>query len=233
MEFKESTQSILTKNQEFTVTLLETEKPSCIGVFAAGRGGNPSRYLLLLRTLAEQGCTVIAPHFQMFESPLPTNEELDTRIRLLETVIEHYSYVHEKITGIGHSIGGTLLLTLAGGNALTYSGHQLRTQSIWRFDRLALMAPPVDFFLHPEALQAVNTQVYLRNGGTDTITPPSKALRLKEQFRNPSQIEFILDEQAGHFSYMNELPPGVKDTQPNRQDFLADLANDIAGYITS
>jgi hypothetical protein len=95
------------------------------------------------------------------------------------------------------------------------------------------LAPPVDFFLHPGALQSVDTQIYLRNGGKDTVTPPSKALLLKQIFEKQCQINLLLDEEAGHFSYMDELPPQIEDSQPNRKAFLVNLARDIAQYITS
>jgi len=233
MDFSESTQPIPGNGKEFTVTLLEAKQPTCVGIFAAGRGGSPVRYLPLLRAVAQQGCTIIAPHFEMLLSLTPTKEELEVRIEMLEIVLKLYSHAHQTMVGIGHSIGGTLLLALAGGKALTYSGQHIAPNSIWKFERLALLAPPVGYFLHPGALQSVDTQIYLRNGGKDTVTPPSKALLLKQIFEKQGQIEFLLDEEAGHFSYMDELPPQIEDSQPNRKMFLVNLATDIAHYITS
>ncbi|CAM3838381.1 alpha/beta hydrolase [Mucilaginibacter galii] len=233
MDFSESTQLIQSNGKEFTVTLLEAKQPLCVGIFAAGRGGSPVRHLPLLRALAQQGCTIIAPHFELLIPLTASKEELDARIEMLEIVLRLYSHAHIPMVGIGHSIGGTLLLVLAGGKALTSSGHQLGIHSIWKFERLALLAPPVDFFMHPGALQTVDTQIYLRNGGKDTVTSPSKALLLKQIFEKQGQVEFILDEEAGHFSYMDELPPQIEDTQPDRKVFLENLAMDIAQYITS
>jgi hypothetical protein len=231
--FFESTQSIKSSGKELSVTILEARQPSCVGIFAVGRGGSPVRHLPLLRAVAEQGCTIIAPHFEMLASLTPAKEELEARIDQLETVLRMYSHLHQTIIGIGHSVGGTLLLALAGGKALTLSGHRIGPNSIWKFDRLALLAPPVGYFLHPGALQSVNTQIYLRNGSKDTVTPPSKALLLKQIFEKQGQIDFVLDEEAGHFSYMDELPPQIEDSQPNRNVFLADLARDIAQFVTS
>ncbi len=54
----------------------------------------------------------------------------------------------------------------------------------------------------------------------------------KEELDEEGQINFVLDEEAGHFSYMDELPPQVADSQPDRTVFLADLAKDIAQFIT-
>jgi hypothetical protein len=233
MDFSESTQSIQSNEKQFTVSVLEAMQPSCVVVFAAGRGGSPVRHLPLLRVVAQYGCTIIAPHFEMLTSLTPAKAELDARIKMLEIVLRLYSHVHQTIVGIGHSIGATLLLTLAGGKGLTYSGHHIGPNSIWKFERLALLAPPVDFFMHPGALQSVDTQIYLRNGSKDTVTPPSKALLLKHMFEKQVQINFLLDEEAGHFSYMDELPPQIEDSQPNRKVFLVNLATDIAQYVTS
>jgi len=230
MNLSESTQLIQCEGKEYTLTVLEAKHPSCTGVFVAGRGGNPGRHLALLRVLTELGCTMVAPHFQMLASAVPTKAELDERVALLETVLGQYA--NEKTIGVGHSIGGTLLLALAGGQALTHSAQGFGPKKRWKFDRLALLAPPLDFFLHPGALQSVDTPIYLRNGGMDVITPPGKALRFKQQFGQQGQIDFILDEQAGHFSYMDELPPQIEDTQPDRHRFLANLAIDIGHFLT-
>ncbi|GAB2697129.1 hypothetical protein GCM10027037_21410 [Mucilaginibacter koreensis] len=169
----------------------------------------------------------------MLNALTPAKEELEARIERLEISLKMYSHFDQPMAGIGHSIGATLLLTLAGGKAITFSGNHLGAKSIQKFDRLALLAPPVDFFLHPGALQLVDTQIYLRNGGKDNITPAAKALLFKETFDNQDQIKLVLDEEAGHFSYMDELPPQIEDCQPNRNAFLSDLAKDVAQFIAS
>jgi hypothetical protein len=40
-------------------------------------------------------------------------------------------------------------------------------------------------------------------------------------------------EGAGHFSFMNELPPQMTDPLPNRDAFLADLADSVGRFVTS
>ncbi|MCO5936780.1 hypothetical protein NAF17_14650 [Mucilaginibacter sp. RB4R14] len=233
MDFSEITQSIQNNKKEFTITILEATQALCVVIFVAGRGGSPVRHLPLLRVVAQHGCTVIAPHFEMLPSLTPTKEELNARIEQLETVLRDYSHSHQTLIGLGHSIGATLLLALAGGKALTFSGHGIGPHSIWKFERLALLAPSVDFFLHPGALQTVNTQIYLRNGRKDTVTPPSKALLLKQILEKQGHVDFLLDEEAGHFSYMDELPPQIEDSQSNREVFLVDLARNIAQFVTT
>lgn len=233
MDFSEKTQLIQCDEKESAVTILEVHQPSCVVIFAAGRGGNPVRHLPLLRAVAQQKCTIIAPHFEMLTSLNPSKEELDWRIKQLEMVLNLYSTVDDAVVGIGHSIGATLLLALAGGKAVTLSGHRIGSGATWKFKRIVLLAPPVGYFLHPGALQSIDAQVYLRNGIKDTITPFSKAILLKETFEKHVEIKFLLDEEAGHFSYMDEPPPQTKDSQPNRKIFLANLARDIAQFIIS
>ena len=51
-----------------------------IVLFAVGRGGNPLRHRGLIESIAASGCKVIAPHFDMLRSIVPTKAELDDRI---------------------------------------------------------------------------------------------------------------------------------------------------------
>ena len=216
----------------FTVTVLNAKQSTGVGLFSVGRGGNPLRHLSLLRSVAGRGCTVLAPHFTMLASSVPTKEELDTRIRRLELALDAYASVHKPIIGIGHSIGTVALLALAGGEARTFSGHRVISGSKWKFERLALFAPPADFFKHPGALKSVDVRMYIRAGSKDTVTPPAQAMELREILAKQMEVEFYLDEDAGHFTYMDELPPHVVDPQHDRNAFLSALAEDVAQFTT-
>lgn len=231
MHITESNIHIPDGNGSFEVTLIEAERPACVVFFAAGRGGSPLRHLGLLRSVARRGCTVVAPHFGLLPSTTPTPADLDTRIRRLELALQQYAQASKPIVGIGHSLGGVVLLVLAGAKARTLSGHEVAATTQWQFDGLALLAPAVDFFGHPEASLNVNTRIHLRAGNHDTIVPPNRVLAFKDKLPNPSTIEFYADERAGHFSYMDELPPHVKDEQPNRDVFLSVLAQDVGRFV--
>ena len=111
--------------ETFNVTVIEANQSSKrLVLFAVGRGGNPERHLSLLRSVAALGCTVIAPHFDMLTSLVPSKVELDKRVRRVEASGVEYCKAELPIIGIGHSIGAVTLLALAGGEAQTLAwGH--------------------------------------------------------------------------------------------------------------
>ncbi|HEK21571.1 alpha/beta hydrolase [Mucilaginibacter sp.] len=232
MDFTESTFQ-LQKEAGITVTAFTVAEPKALIVFAAGRGGSPSRHLPLLRAIAARGYTVAAPHFDMIPSAMPTKEQLDARIRQLEVISDEYTTAGLPVIGVGHSIGATLLLTLAGAKAITFYKESVKPQLKRNFAGLVLLAPAVDFFLHEGASDAINTKVYLRTGAKDNVTPADRTMMFKAMLEEHGSVNFVLDEQAGHFSYMDQLPPNVKDPQPDRHLFLEELANDVAKFIVS
>ena len=226
------TQQIRDGAEAFNVTVIEAgQTPKRVVLFAVGRGGNPSRHLPLLRSVAGLGCRVIAPHFDMLSSVIPTKEDLYRRVRRLEASAAEYFKTALPIVGMGHSIGTVSLLALAGGEARTLAGDLVMAGSKLKFDRLALLAPPTDFFRRPGALQAVTLPIRVWVGTKDSITPPAQAQFLREVLALQGPIEICLDEGAGHFSYMDELPPNVTDSHPDRGKFLASLANDVGQFV--
>jgi pimeloyl-ACP methyl ester carboxylesterase len=218
--------------EAFNVTVLEANRtPKRVVLFSVGRGGSPLRHLPLLRSVAGLGCTVVAPHFDMLTSLIPTKEELDRRVRRLEASAAEYFKAELPMIGIGHSIGTVTLLALAGGEAQTLAGDTVTSGSKLKFDRLALFAPPTDFFRRPGALKSVRVPIRIWVGAKDSITPPAQAQFLKEVLSLQGPIDICVDEEAGHFSYMDELPPNITDSHPNRSKFLASLANDVGRFV--
>jgi pimeloyl-ACP methyl ester carboxylesterase len=217
--------------EAFNVTVIETKQtPRRVVLFAVGRGGNPLRHLPLMRSVAGLGCTIVAPHFDMLTSIIPTKAELDTRIRRLEASADEYLKTDLPIVGIGHSIGTVALLALAGGKAQTFAGDMVISGSQLKFDRLALFAPPTDFFRRPGALESVRVPIRIWVGARDSITPPAQAQYLQEELKLQVPIDVYLEDEAGHFSYMDELPPNVTDSHPDRGNFLAALAKHVGEF---
>lgn len=215
----------------FDITVVEAEQPSCVVLFAVGRGGNPLRHYALLQYVARLGCTIVAPHFDMLGSSIPSGADLDLRIRRLETCADEYARTDFPLVGIGHSIGSVTLLALAGGEAETLAGERIISRPQWKFARLALLAPPTDFFRRPGALSLMTTPIQVWAGAKDHITPPTQALFLKEVLGTQVPIKICIDDEAGHFTYMDELPPNATEPHPDRSTFLATLADDVGRFV--
>ncbi|WP_342644783.1 hypothetical protein [Mucilaginibacter sp. CSA2-8R] len=233
MHLTESTQQLTDGDSQFTITVIEAEQPAGVVVFAAGRGGSPLRHLGLLRAMARQGYTVIAPHFDLLPVVVPTMHNLDTRIRRLHLALQQYAPPGKPIMGIGHSLGCVVLLVLAGAKARTHLGDEVASARQWHFAGLVLLAPAVDFFMYPEASLDVQARIYLRTGNHDTMVAPNRVADLAGRLPHPPAVELHIDEDAGHFSYMDELPPQVNDCQPCRHTFLSILAEDVGQFMES
>lgn len=214
------------------ITVLESDNPKSIVLFAAGRGGNPMRHLPFLTDLVRHGNTVVAPHFEMLKSTVPEKAELDERIEIIDAAIACHALEKRPLVGIGHSIGAVALLAMAGGRGETLVGDQFAAKQPIQFNRLALFAPPTGFFRKPGALHNLNTAVDVWVGAKDTITPPDQALFLKYALEGQVSINVHVDEDAGHFTFMNELPPGMVDTHPDRFAYLLSLSDKVTKLIS-
>lgn len=233
MHFFESTQQLTDGQNTFTVTLIEAEQPAGVVVFAAGRGGSPLRHLGVLQALAGQGYTVVAPHFDMLPAVAPTNHDLDTRIGRLHLAMQRCVPAGLPVMGMGHSLGCVALLVLAGAKARTRAGDEVAFATTWKFDGLILLAPAVDFFMNPDASLNVDAQIYLRTGKQDNVVSPDRIRVFVQKLPDPTKVDFYTDEDAGHFSYMDQLPLQVEDCQPYRQTFLSVLPEDVGMFLAS
>ena len=216
----------------FDVSLIEPEKPLATLVFAAGRGGHPRRHAGLLRALAGHGCRVVAPQFEMMPSSVPSGDDLKERTRRLEASIREYAREDLPLIGAGHSIGAAILLVMSGGVATTLGGEKVIAGSKCDFARLALFAPPTGFFIPEGALEKVDAAIRVWVGAKDNITPPDQARFLQSALPPQTPIEVTVDEEARHFSYMDELPPGMSDPCPDRPSFLASFAEETGRFLT-
>jgi pimeloyl-ACP methyl ester carboxylesterase len=200
--------SLLDGPESFETTVLEASAPARVVLFAVGGGGDPERHLALLASLAEHGFTVVAPHFQRLASPRPPGDELQTRARRLGLALDLVARPGVPVAGVGHSIGATMLLALAGGHVWLGPGQRLAIPPDGRLDRLALLAPATDFFRAPGALDGVRTPILAWAGRRDVVTPPAQAELLKDALGGRVPVEVRVVEDAGHLSFMN-VPPGA------------------------
>lgn len=209
----------------FDVELYAAANPVRTVVFTAGRGGSPFRHRGLLDRFAKAGFAVIAPHFDVIASQVATAEDLRTRLDRIEKTLDAFAPPGVPLVGAGHSIGAALLLVLAGAEAWTLSRERVSAVERRAFRRLLLLAPPTGFFRGPGALDKADVPVTVWAGTHDAVTPFEQARFLKDVLRD--RVEVRLAEGAGHFTFMDELPPGVADPHPDRPAFLSALADDM------
>jgi pimeloyl-ACP methyl ester carboxylesterase len=214
--------------ESFEVMLWESKHAVRTVLFAVGAGGNPQRHQPLLAALASDHCTVIAPHFERIVSPLPTQASLLLRARKLRLALDAFSIDGVAVAGVGHSIGAMLLISLAGGQAWMGPGNPIVIATDARIDRLALLCPATGFFQAPQALDAVHTPIIAWAGDADTVTPPADVMRLRNAPN--ASVDLRIVRGAGHFSFMNTLPPHIVDPFEDRDVFLAHLAEDVRSF---
>jgi pimeloyl-ACP methyl ester carboxylesterase len=214
------------------VTVVEAAEPSHGVLFSVGGGGNPERHLSLLTTLARHGCAVAAPHFERLVSPHPTESDLLLRARRLRLALDYVTRPGRPTAAVGHSIGATMLLALAGAEAWTRAGQRVSITPDKRLDRLVLLAPATNFFRAPGALDAVRLPILAWAGTEDEMTPPAQAEFLHDAIGPSAPVEVNIVPGAGHFTFMNSPPPHATDPFPQRDVFLADLAETICRFIT-
>lgn len=135
------------------------------------------------------------------------------------------------VVGVGHSIGATVLLMLAGARGFTGTGEPVTVPPERRISKLALMAPATDFFRAAGALDDVSAQIGIWVGGKDLITPPASAQVVSDALRGRRPARVLVTPGAGHFSFMNHPPPHVTDVMADRETFLCRLADEIAEFV--
>ena len=216
-------------DETFTVSVFTALESSRTVLFAVGAGGNPRRHIPLLNVLVERGCTVVAPHFERMTSQIVSAPDLALRIRRLRRALDYASCLKLPIGAIGHSIGSAILIGLAGGQMWMHDGKRLDCKADRRIKRMVVLTPAIDFFKTPGALDEVRTPMQAWAGSRDSITPPSQTLFLKNALGSLVDARFI--EGAGHFSFMNDLPPNVVDTLEDREAFLAHLALEVGKFL--
>jgi pimeloyl-ACP methyl ester carboxylesterase len=216
----------------FDVTLLEPQTPTSIVLFAVGAGGNPERHLPLLNGLARRGSCVVAPHFERLLSPRPTFEELHLRARHARLALDAVTQSKKPFTGVGHSIGATILMAMAGGQIWIDADRKLCIQGDERLTKLVLLNPATGFFQAPGALEKIRAPMLVWAGTEDTMTPLAQVEFLQQKLLGQLQIDVRVVEGAGHFSFMNILPPKTVDTLTNREALLADLEVEIHQFVT-
>ncbi len=212
----------------FEITQFEAERPTHAVLFMVGGGGDPARHRPLLESLARQGFSLVAPHFERMVSPMPTAEMFARRARRGRLALANIAR-DLPVVGLGHSIGATTLLALAGAVPWLGPHEALSLPREERLSKLSLLAPATGFFAPNEALDAVGVPIQVWAGALDTLTPPSQAAMMKD--RLGERVDLRIIEGAGHFSFMDSPPPHIIDSMPDREGFLQGLAEKVGAYL--
>ena len=217
----------------FDALILSTPKPTHLVLFAAGAGGNPERHLPLLNSISENGCTVIAPYFERLMSLTPSSADLALRARRLRLALDTVADPSLSTIGIGHSIGATLLLAMAGAEMWMRSGERVAVEADQRIKKVVLFTPPTGFFQAPRALEAVRIPVQSWSGSVDSITPQAQIEFLRDHLPKQVPLDLRIVDGAGHFSFMNTLPPQISDPMVGREAFLRSLAIEVCRFTVA
>ena len=201
-------------------------------LFCAGRGGSPARYDTLLEHLACAGAYVVAPHFEFMVSTRVTEEILLERARRTHLAFETcLAPLGSPCFGIGHSLGGTLLLAHAGAKAWTHSGAPVPIPRL-KLEGLALLAPVLDFFQPPGSLDELydlRAGLAIWLGELDRLIAAATVDSFCHGLPAGLRVEFARVPKANHFTFMSHPPPRTVETHPDRALFLTQLGADIAG----
>ena len=225
--------SLIDGSTPFEATLLESPNPHRFALFAVGAGGNPERHLPLLTALADQGVTVVAPHFDRLLSPNVSEPDLTLRARRLRLAIDAIAPGTSPVSGVGHSIGATILLAMAGAQAWLGPGRPLAILPDERLQRLILLTSATGFFRAPAALDGVRIPMQAWAGTKDTVTPPAQAQLLHQSLHPRVPVDLRVEDGASHFSFMHLPPPHVEETLTDRDAFLARLTADVVRFATA
>jgi alpha-beta hydrolase superfamily lysophospholipase len=218
---------------DFVISLFRAGTPSRSVLFAPGAGGDPFRHRHFLTRLADQGITVVAPQFNRLHNSLAGAAELALRLRRLEQAFaiaeQHAEGTGKPVAGLGHSLGATILIGLAGGHLWTRDKAKVDASITRPIDRMVLFAPALDFVTAPDALADVVTSMQVWAGSLDSITPAASTGLLACAPGIRCDVHVV--EGAGHFSFMDEPPPTIVDPMMDREAFLARLATAVGRYL--
>ncbi|MDH2067271.1 alpha/beta hydrolase [Pantoea sp. GD03673] len=233
MRVNQETLELEIAEKNFDVTLFQVSDATDCILFAPGLGGSPLRHMGLIQTFAHHGISVVAPHFELLTSPFPTKAELIERVQRLDLAAEKFCSHYVSVSGVGHSLGAAVSLIYAGATAWSSAREAVSFNGHIILNRLVLLAPPADFFPAPLSLASINVPLQIWAGEKDVITPPLQATFLHQSLNAQTYSELHIAENAGHFTFINALPPRVTDPHPSRNEFLMSLGEKISQFITS
>lgn len=225
------TETLADATGTFDVCVWTPDVVSRVIVFGVGAGGDPGRHAPLLEALARQQCLVAAPAFERMTSPQPSLAALVERIDRLALTARAFAQGALPVVGVGHSIGATSLMSLAGATLWLGPDRWVSPRPETHLRGLALLAPPTGYFLGPGALNDVRVPLWVRGGALDTITPPEQLACLSgpRGTRGPLDVQVL--EACDHFTFMHRPPPHAAAVHPDPAAFFASLEAGVTRFV--
>lgn len=221
----------------FTATL---DAPLAGGVFplcviSHGGGGSHLSYRSIASHLAACGWVVVCPEHPFDNrndrSRTNTDEAARDRPRHIVHTIDslltdarfgaHIDRAHMAM--VGHSMGGFTALALCGGQPWSITRVPLGTISDPRIRAAVLLAPAVEWYRAPGALDQVTAPLLVLAGEHDPVTPLAPIREILAALPHQERLKMEVVPGAGHFSFMTPFPPALA-----RPDFPP--ANDPPGF---
>lgn len=224
--------------------------PLC--VISHGGGGSHLLYRSIASHLAERGWVVVCPEHPFDNrndrSRVNTDEAARDRPRHLahtiDALLEHDALgTHvdaSRIGMVGHSMGGFAALALAGGQPWSMQRVPLDTVADARIGAAVLLAPAIEWFSTPGALDSVRIPLLTMVGEHDPVTPAERVQHVLRALPPtvPSTIEVV--PGAGHFAFITpfpaemrrpDFPPSVDPPGFDREAFHERLPSRIAQFL--
>lgn len=219
-------------------------------VLSHGSGGTYLPYHGVASYLAQNGFVVAMPEHhgnnRNDNSLMGTRENLKLRPRHLRLSMDAMTAAEffkdhvqtQKISVIGHSLGGYTALALAGGQPSWSSEEKIEVTSDPRVKALVLMAPATGWFVPNDSLKNVKVPILLLAGELDHITPLWQSQLVVDLVPDRTKVSFRVIQNAGHFSFLSPYPPGL-DTLPPAKDppgfdrvkYQRQLQEDIRAFL--
>lgn len=224
--------------------------PLCL--VSHGGGGSHLLYRSVASHLAERGWIVVCPEHpydnRNDRSRVNTDEAARDRPRHLTHTIDALladatwgAHVDaRRIAVVGHSMGGFTALAMGGGQPWTMARVPLDTRADERVRAAVLLAPAIDWFCAPGALDGVRIPLLAMVGEHDPITPAERVRDVLAALPKAVPLTFEVVPGAGHFAFItpfpadmrrSDFPPSIDPPGFDREAFHATLPSRIARFL--
>lgn len=143
---------------------------------------------------------------------------------------------------IGHSLGGTTALAVAGGVPWSSEQQPIEVTHDARVRALVLFAAAAAWFQHPQSLEQVKIPILLYDSEFDDITPAWQADLICHGVPGSTPIQRRRVDNGNHFSFLSPFPDKMKSShfppsldRPgfNRRAFHDTLKHEVLRFLNA